>query len=195
MNSKVVEILRPEEVWSELDLGMTPVQPIIGKRYKSLLPAILDTLSKADPGVVREAVERGSYEVEIKGKPIQITLDMVGFEHRLPEGFSEGGTSKGVVYMDFRRTPEIESEGYARELVRRVQQMRKDLDLSVEDYVETEVQSSSRLRTYFDEWGDYICTETRTRDLSLVQRKPKGSLVKGWNVEEERIIIGLAKAS
>ncbi len=192
-NSKALEVLRPGEIWSELDLGMTPIHSVIGKRYKSLLPAILETLSKADPSVVRQSVERESYEVEIKGKPIQITLELVGFEHRLPEGFSEGSTSKGAIYIDFRLTPEIEAEGYARELVRRVQQMRKDLDMSVEEYVKTEVQSSGRLQAYFEEWRDYICTETRTKNLSLVKQRPKGSIVKDWAVEGERVIIGLKK--
>ncbi len=195
MNSKAIEVLEPGEVWAELGLGMTPLQPVLGKRYKALLPSILETLSKADPEEVREAVERGSYEVEIKGKPIQITHEMVSFEHRLPEGFEEGSTSAGTVYVDFRLTPSIEAEGYARELVRRVQQMRKELNLSVEDYVQTEVQSSGRLRKFLGEWRDYICTETRTKELALVAGKPKGSFVKPWDVEGEKIIIGLAKVS
>ncbi len=194
-NSKALDILSPGEVWSKLDLSLTPVQAAIGRRYKSLLPAIVDKLSKADPEEVRRSVERGSYEVQIKGKPIQITYEMVGFEHSLLEGFSEGSTTKGTVYVDFRRTPEIEAEGYTRELVRRVQQMRKEMDLSVEDYVTTEVQSSGRLRAFFDEWREYICTETRTRSLSLDEGRPRGSLVKDWDVEEERVVVGVTKAS
>ncbi len=194
-NSKAVEILEPGTIWSELELGMTPVQATIGERYKSLLPSITDILSKANPEEVRRAVERGSYEVQIKGKPIQITNDMVGFQHQLPAGFVEGSTAMGAVYADFRRTPQIEAEGFTRELVRRVQQMRKDLDLSVEDYVKTEVQSSSRLNSFFEQWRDYICTETRTKNLSMVNRTPKGGLVRSWNVEDERVVIGLQKAS
>ncbi|MCJ2519408.1 MAG: isoleucine--tRNA ligase [Candidatus Thermoplasmatota archaeon] len=194
-NAKVVDILEPEEAWPELRSVLKPIDAVIGKKYKSWLPAIVDTLSRAEPEEVRLAVERGAYEVQVQGKPVQITAKMVRFEEELPEGFGGGSTPEGEVYVDFRRTPVIVAECFTRELVRRVQQMRKEMELSVEDYVGTEVQCSERLRGFFEEWRDYVCTETRTRTLSLKAREPKGVLVKEWDLEGERVVIGLARES
>ncbi len=194
-NSKVVEVLEPGETWDELGLGFKAIASAIGKRYKSWLPAIVKTLSKAKPEEVKRAVVKGAYEVSIEGQPFQITSEMVRFEQRLPEGFSEGSTSEGVVYVDFTRTAEIEAEGYSRELVRRIQQMRKEMNLSVEDYVDTEVECSDRLRTFFGEWREYVCTETRTRNLKLLAESPAGSHVKEWDLEGEDVVIGLTRVS
>ncbi|MFQ5837582.1 MAG: isoleucine--tRNA ligase [Thermoplasmata archaeon] len=193
-NAKEVEILSPGEVWEELVLTLTPQEPTIGKKYKSWLPSIIEALSKADPEEVKRAVEKGSYEVHIQPGPLQITADMVSFEHRVPDGFVACQTSDGLVYVDFRRTPEIEAEGYARELVRRIQQMRKEMDLSVEDYVKAEIQCSHRLEKFFDGWRDYICRETRSRDVSIKAR-PRGTHVKEWDLEGNKVVIGLTRTS
>jgi isoleucyl-tRNA synthetase len=194
-NAKEVELLKPGEEWRELRLALLPVEPVIGKKYRSWLPAIVDALSRADPGEVMQAVEKGSYEVSIQGQPVQVTAEMVRFERQLPEGFEEGRTSDGVVYVDFRRTPEIEAEGFARELVRRIQQMRKEMDLSVEDYVDARIECSRRLGAFFESWRDYICRETRARELSLQEGPPEAAYVREWNLEGERVVIGLVKAS
>ncbi|WP_235584946.1 DUF5915 domain-containing protein [Candidatus Methanomethylophilus sp. 1R26] len=50
--------------------------------------------------------------------------------------------SEGELFIDFEITPEIEAEGYARELIRRIQQMRKDMKLNVEDYINVDVRPS-----------------------------------------------------
>jgi isoleucyl-tRNA synthetase len=194
-NAKEAEILDPEEEWKELKLSLSPVEPAIGRRYKSLLPAIVEALSREDPEEVMRAVEEGSYEVSVKGQPVQITAEMVTFEQKVPEGFLEGRTTDGIVYVDFRQTPEIEAEGFARELVRRIQQMRKEMGLSVEDYVDTQIQCSQRLRTFFESWRDYICRETRSGTLSLLDGQPEGSYLKEWDLEGERVAIGLTRAS
>ena len=97
---------------------------------------------------------------------------------------------EGTVFIDFNVTPEIEAEGYARELIRRIQQMRKDMKLKVEQYVDAEVCAEDRLVGLFDSWKDHIANEVRAQNLVFTS-EPKGVEVKEWDVTGKMITIGI----
>ena len=97
---------------------------------------------------------------------------------------------EGTVFIDFNVTPEIEAEGYARELIRRIQQMRKDMKLKVEQYVDAEVCAEDRLVGLFDSWKDHIANEVRAQNLVFTS-EPKGAEVKEWDVTGKMITIGI----
>ena len=97
---------------------------------------------------------------------------------------------EGTVFIDFNVTPEIEAEGYARELIRRIQQMRKDMKLKVEQYVDAEVCAEDRLVGLFGTWKDHIANEVRAQNL-IFTSEPKGAEVKEWDVTGKMITIGI----
>ena len=97
---------------------------------------------------------------------------------------------EGTVFIDFNVTPEIEAEGYARELIRRIQQMRKDMKLKVEQYVDAEVCAEDRLVGLFGTWKDHIANEVRAQNLVFTS-EPKGAEVKEWDVTGKMITIGI----
>ena len=97
---------------------------------------------------------------------------------------------EGTIFIDFNVTPEIEAEGYARELIRRIQQMRKDLKLNVEQYINCQVAAEERLVGLFGTWKDHIAGEVRAKELTFTD-SPKGSEVKTWDVTGKDITIGI----
>lgn len=101
--------------------------------------------------------------------------------------------SEGDLFIDFEVTPEIEAEGYARELIRRIQQMRKDLKLNVEDSINCEVKAEPHLAELFTAWRDHICGEVRAKQLSFTD-SPGGDAVKDWDITGKTVTIGLSKA-
>ena len=102
-----------------------------------------------------------------------------------PVGFDEG-----TLFIDFSVTPEIEAEGYARELIRRIQQMRKDLKLNVEQFIDCQVAAEDRLMGLFGTWRDHIANEVRARNLEFTS-EPKGAEVKAWDVTGKEITIAV----
>ena len=98
----------------------------------------------------------------------------------------------GQIVIDFDITPEIEAEGYTRELIRRIQQMRKDMKLNVEDYIEIQVSAEETLLGYFGTWKDFVINEVRAKSMSFAD-DPKGDEVKNWDVTGKDITIGIAK--
>ncbi len=98
--------------------------------------------------------------------------------------------AEGTMFIDFSVTPEIEAEGYARELIRRIQQMRKDMKLNVEQYISCQVSAEPRLMELFGTWKDHIAGEVRAKSLEFTD-SPSGSEVKSWDVTGKEIVIGL----
>ena len=97
---------------------------------------------------------------------------------------------EGTLFIDFSVTPEIEAEGYARELIRRIQQMRKDLKLNVEQFVDCQVAAEPRLVELFGSWKEHIANEVRAKNLVFTD-SPQGSEVKAWDVTGKEITIGI----
>jgi len=99
----------------------------------------------------------------------------------------------GKIFIDFDVTPEIEAEGYARELIRRIQQMRKDMKLNVEQYINCEVSAEPRLVELFGSWIGHISAEVRAKNLVFTE-SPGGDEVKTWDVTGKDIVIGISSA-
>ncbi len=100
--------------------------------------------------------------------------------------------SDGQVIIDFDVTPEIEAEGYARELVRRIQQMRKDMKLNVEEFVDIQVKADATLLGYFESWKQFVAGEVRAKSIEFTD-SPAGEEVKNWDVSGKDITIGISK--
>ena len=100
----------------------------------------------------------------------------------------------GRLYMDFEMTPEIEAEGYARELIRRIQQMRKDMKLDVEQFVNCEVGAEPYLIKLFKTWTDHIAKEVRAENIEFTD-SPGGDDVKTWDVQGKDIVIGISSVT
>lgn len=103
------------------------------------------------------------------------------------------GFSDGRVSIDFEVTPEIEAEGYARELMRRVQQMRKDMRLDVEQFINCDIKADRHLIGLFEIWKERIITEIRSKKLVFTET-PDGQEVRVWDVDGKEIVIGISPA-
>lgn len=189
-NVKKVEYLGPEEEWEDMILTVVPNPKAIGKVYRQWASKIAVLLKSRPPKQIKEKISKGNYCLGIEGQMVNIEPNMVSFISSLPPEVIQAGFSEGEIYIDFEITPEIEAEGYARELIRRIQQMRKEMKLDVEEFISTEVKASPRIIEYFRQWKDYIMNETRSRKLIFTE-KPEGEYSAEWEVEGESIRIAI----
>ncbi|AGI47515.1 isoleucyl-tRNA synthetase [Thermoplasmatales archaeon BRNA1] len=114
--------------------------------------------------------------------------EVVGNGDIEPVAFDEG-----ELFIDFEVTPEIEAEGYSRELIRRIQQMRKEMKLNVEDFIVCDVKAEDHLVELFRMWMDHICTEVRSKKIEFSEA-PEGDSVKEWDITGKNIVIGVSKS-
>ena len=196
-NAKSIVLLNPGEPNPELGVEVVPNPKTIGPAFKGEAGKVIAALKSADGKVVRAAIERKGENVLMlpEGEAI-ITPDMVSFRDVIPETLAMGEFAGGKLYVDTELTPELEAEGYTRELIRRIQDMRKDLNLNVEDRIKSDVYvGDDRIRCLVDSMRDLIMGEVRADSLDIkADKSVSGALVKDWDVEGIPMTIGIQKA-
>jgi isoleucyl-tRNA synthetase len=122
------------------------------------------------------------------------------FEEQLPENvFSSPLRDGSMVYVDIELTPELESEGYAREIIRRIQEMRKQAGLVVDAKISCEVVvMDERVAELVDRLRDLIADEVRASTLVILALRSCGVvdnpfLSIEWNIDGLMVSICIAQ--
>ncbi len=190
-NAREIVLLKVEEAWEELGIEVVPNPAALGPEFKKEAGKVMAELKKADGKALKKAItELGSFKL----KGWNITSDMVSFRDAIPPAIANASFSAGDVYVDTELTREIESEGYAREVIRRIQDMRKELDLAVEEEIDVLVEiRDNKVLELVSDLKDFISSEVRAKSLILGSEiEVKGDLVKDWDVEDVRMKIGIS---
>ena len=128
--------------WDELGLEVIPDPGKIGPVFKRDAGKVVPALQKVDGFALKKAfAEAGEFELTLAdGSTVKVTPEMANFKETLPEGTASAESDAGPGYVDANLTPELEAEGYAREVIRRLQDMRKELDLVVDENIQVSVR-------------------------------------------------------
>ncbi|QCC50544.1 isoleucine--tRNA ligase [Halapricum salinum] len=183
LNARKIEVVGPDADWGELtysaEADMSKLGPAFGGDAQEIMQACNEARI-AEPSVA--ALE--SAVAEELGRGVDLDEEMVEFVRQLPEGVAGTGfqalDGEGVVYVDTTLTEDIESEGYAREVIRRVQEMRKDLELDLEARIRVELDvSDERVADLVSQHEDLVKEEVRADVLGEVADGHR----KTWEVE------------
>ena len=167
----------------EKRIVVKPNYKVVGRILKDRVREFAEFLKDLSEDELREIAENKT--VEFDGKRIE---DAVIVEYEIPEGYEFEEFSKGRVYVYTVLDEELKREAFARELVRRIQEMRKEMNLNVEEFINVTVEFPKEL---VEGWEDYIKRETRAK--SLIFGKPERGFVKEWNIEGVKAVIGIER--
>jgi len=190
-NIKDLQTVPAGEEWDEMMLSVEPNPNAIGKVYRQWSSKIAILLKNRPAKTIKAGIDKGEYSLGIEGQLVKILPNMVSFTSTLPPDVAGADFSKGVIYVDLERTPELEAEGLSREIIRRIQQMRKDMKLDVEEFVKVEIQCSRKVEGAVESWKEKIARETRAKQFDVVDAS-KGQYIVEWNVDTEAIVIGIS---
>jgi len=192
-----VEVLPPSHKTRLVKLVAKPVYRALGPAFRGEASAVAKLIESCDAYELRrELEERGEALLKSpEGRVYRLKREMVEFEEEWVEGLVAEEFEKGLVVLDVRMGAEERAEGLARDVLRRIQFMRKIMEMPVEAFVEVEVYAPEEIRKALEERADYIANEVRARSLRLVNRAEdvKGELVKDWEIEGYRVRIGLTR--
>ena len=173
LNAREIEVVEAGREWEELEYAAEADMSLLGPEFGDDAHAVMQALNDArvtEPSLdaLEAAVE------EALGESVDLDEEMVEVVTRTPEGVTGAtidheGETYGVAYVDATLTENIESEGYAREVVRRVQEMRKDLDLEVEQRIRLEMDvADERVAELVERHRDLIAEEVRADEFGPV---------------------------
>jgi isoleucyl-tRNA synthetase len=158
-----------------VDVSVFPYPKQLGQKYGKGYPKIRQAVSQLDQFVLASRFQAGeSVEVEAEGETYLVAPEDVEVRSSPRQGFSVAESAGYLVAVTTEVDTALEQEGYARELVRRIQQLRKDTALAISDRIVTYVADSANgtqsngdglVHQVLANFGDYVRDETLTVDL------------------------------
>ena len=179
--------------FENLTINALPNMKTLGPRFRHDVPKIASKLAEASGDeIIRKLESEGTYTVKFEGKSVSLANEDIVFETELPENIASSEFEGGNIFIDTELTPEILSEAMARELIRRVQDMRKDLDLDIEANIEVFLECSSDFRLLIENFKDFISHEIRAENFYFGSKA--GDYEKKWNIEDYKVKITINRA-
>lgn len=139
----------------------------LGAKLGPKMKLVNQALSSLNQDEILDFEQKGSIDLEIEGDTINILIDEVEVITEDIPGWVVMNEGNLTVALDTRITKNLELEGIARELVNRIQNIRKDQNFDVVDYVRVEIEYNSLLEEALNQHRDYIMQETLTKELVL----------------------------
>ena len=162
LNIKEVEFIARDAAIVSYDIK--PKLPEMGKRHGRLVPAIKKALAEVNGAQIAGTVGNGdSFEIEVEGQTIQFAPEDVIIQTASAEGYASAEEGDYLVALETTITPELAEEGIARELVRSVQDARKQADLQISDRIALHIDGSEAVISALDAFKETIATETLTQ--------------------------------
>ena len=189
LNVKAVEFVDDASAFTTYNLK--PQMRTLGKKYGKLLGKIGEHLKTLDGNEVVATFERGeTLKFELDGTPIELEKDDVLTSLTQKPGFEAQSEGDYTVVLDTNLTPELIDEGFLREVISKVQTMRKDADFEVTDRIALSYQTSERLSAVIEKGKEDLMRAV----LALsVENRPAadGEIVREQNINGEKATLGI----
>jgi isoleucyl-tRNA synthetase len=158
-----------DEAGDLVDTQVFPYPRQLGQKYGSGYPKIRQAMAEMDQLDLASRFEAGeSVFVDVDGESYEVAPEDVEVRSSPRAGYSVAESGGYLVAVTTELDAALEQEGYARELVRHIQQLRKDANLDISDRIVTYVVDSELVHVVLEHFGDYVRDETLTVDLVQV---------------------------
>ena len=172
VNVKEIELL--EDASDILVKQIKPNFKVLGPRFGKDMKLVAARISQLTSEDIKKIEQNGVLEVEISGKNTTLGLADVEIISQDIEGWLVANEGALTVALDVTISDELKGEGIARELVNRIQNLRKDSGFEVTDRIDVKIQKDENLVNAVETNIEYIKTETLTEDLEIIETVNNG---------------------
>lgn len=175
----------------------------LGKRLGKSMKAAADVIQHMDQNAINQFEEQGRYTIKFEEQEFELSTDDVEIISEDIPGWQVASEDGITVALDITLDEQLLAEGTARELVNRIQNIRKGSGFNVTDRIKVFVEELDGIREAVEAFGDYIKAETLADDISIFQPEPLiGEMLLGdvphfnkteW-VDGDMIVIEVRKA-
>jgi isoleucyl-tRNA synthetase len=166
LNVKEIEVIRDEGAL--VTYSLRPVLPKLGPKYGQQLPAIRQALEAADAVEVAVSVAAEQpVKVEAEGAAFTLLPDEIEVLAAAREGLVTAEEHGYVVAIATELTADLIAEGLSRDLVRHIQQLRKDSGLDITDRIALSIDCSDEVQSAVQDWRDYVMGEVLAPELEF----------------------------
>ena len=170
LNVKKVEL--GADMGKYVDFEIKPNLPVLGKEYGKLIPKIREEISKLNQMDLANKVKNGGSEyIEIEDTQIELNSENLLVTMQGKEGFAFSGEGEIGVVLDTHITEELKEEGMVREILSKVQNMRKERDFEVLDHIVLYVAGDEKLENIIKKNEEIIKRDTLTEKVVYHQER------------------------
>jgi isoleucyl-tRNA synthetase len=189
----VKEVKFADDVESFISYSFKPQLRTVGPKYGKLLGGIKQALTDIDgTAAMKELRGNGVLKLDINGNDVELTEEDLLIETAQTEGYvseSDGDTS---VVLDTNLTPELIEEGFVREIISKIQTMRKEAGFEVMDKIKVYAHGNDKIQEVMKAHEDEIKSEVLADEMVLGETD---GYVKEWNINKETVTMGVKKLS
>ena len=170
-----------------VNFEIKPNLPVLGKKYGKLIPRIKQEIAKKNQMDLANTVKNGGIEyIEIDDTQIGLNADNLLVTIQGKEGFAFSGEGEIGVVLDTHITPELKEEGYVREVLSKVQNMRKDRGFEVLDKINLYITENQMLEDIIKKNEELIKHDTLA--VEVIYNKDRESYI-DTNINGEKLKI------
>jgi len=146
----------------------------IGPDFGNKAPKIIAELMKNSPETILSHIEKeGKYVITVNKEQVNIVKEHLVVQRIVPKDYIEGSLRKGFVYLNKKMDEALEAEGFAREVMRRIQSLRKKAGLNKADKIELFIKTSGTLQTMLYEHKTLIKEKVGASKIEISESTPK----------------------
>ena len=191
MNVKEVKFAK--DVESFISYSFKPQLRTVGPKYGKLLNGIRTALTELNGTEAMKGLkETGLLTLDIDGNKVELAEEDLLIETAQTEGYvteTDGDTS---VVLDTNLTSELIEEGFVREIISKIQTMRKEAGFEVMDKIHVYAKDNQRIMDIMENHRDEIMSEVLAEEITLNETD---GYVKEWSINKENVVLGVTPES
>ena len=187
----VKEVVFKDDIADFISYSFKPQMRTVGPKYGKLLNKIKTTLSELDGNkAMAELKSTGELKLDIDGQEIVLLEEDLLIDMAQMEGYVSESDHTITVVLDTNLTPELIEEGFVRELVSKIQTMRKEAGFEVMDKIRVYAKDNDKIVDIMKNHGDEIKSEVLAEEI--VTGETKG-YEKEWNINSEKVTMAVER--
>ena len=187
----VKTVVFTDDVRDFTSYSFKPQLKTVGPKYGKQLNNIRKALSEVDGNTAMDTLnEKGALTFEFDGSEVVLTKEDLLIDTAQMEGYVSEGDNTVTVVLDTNLTPELIEEGFVRELISKIQTMRKEAGFEVMDHILITSEGNEKIAGILEAHGEVIKSEVLAEDITLGKA---AGYTKEWNINGENVTLGVEK--
>ena len=187
----VKEVKFADDVESFISYSFKPQLRTVGPKYGKLLGGIRQALTDINgTAAMNELRTNGVLKLDINGNDVELTEEDLLIETAQTEGYVSESDGETSVVLDTNLTPELIEEGFVREIISKIQTMRKEAGFEVMDKIKVYAHGNDKIQDVMKTHEDEIKSEVLADEMVLGETD---GYVKEWNINKEAVTMGVKK--
>ena len=187
----VKEVKFADDVESFISYSFKPQLRTVGPKYGKLLGGIRQALTDINgTAAMNELRTNGVLKLDINGNNVELTEEDLLIETVQTEGYVSESDGETSVVLDTNLTPELIEEGFVREIISKIQTMRKEAGFEVMDKIVVYAHGNDKIQDVMKAHEDEIKSEVLADEMVLGETD---GYVKEWNINKEAVTMGVKK--